>query len=91
MIVLLALLLAACETTKDANDISEECKLLCDQLVSECAYGAYPSYDSCAQGCAWDTEQGADVKAHSHCVEEAACDTFAIVECEHTYGVEAEG
>ena len=84
-----SLLLAACE--EGANDgPSEQCDDLCTVLVTDCEYGAYPRYESCLQGCAWYEDQGADVAGELSCVQEADCDTFAIVECEHTYGMVEE-
>ena len=37
------------------------CDLLCAQLVGVCALAAYPSNDSCMQGCEWSAQQGAQV------------------------------
>jgi hypothetical protein len=59
------------------------CQSICDELVTTCSYEAYPSYDSCLQGCEYDAEQGADVEAKQECVAGAECNTFVIVECEH--------
>lgn len=82
--ILLALL--ACGTEE-----LETCEVLCDQLYKTCAYGAYPTYESCLQGCAYEQKQGADVEGEAVCMEKAGCDTFAIVECEHKFGlVESE-
>ena len=63
------------------------CDTLCDQLVMTCEYAAYPSYDSCVQGCSYQAEQGGDVEAEQACIEKAKCDTMAILECEHKFGV----
>jgi hypothetical protein len=62
------------------------CGRLCQELVVNCDYAAYPTTESCLQGCGYNESQGADVDGQEACVAEAACDTFAIVECEHTYG-----
>jgi len=62
------------------------CDHLCDELMGECSYPAFPSQESCLQGCAYNETEGADTDAHLSCVEEAACDTFAIVECENQHG-----
>jgi len=64
---------------------STPCGQLCKELVQSCSYEAYPTYDSCLQGCEYNSEQGADVRGEEACVSEAACDTFAILECEHAY------
>ena len=59
------------------------CDALCDELVMTCGYTAYPTLESCEQGCLWDAENGKDVGAEFQCVQAAACDTFTILECEH--------
>ncbi len=84
--LLLALLIAAtgCADDKDAD---ATCNELCDLLVQECGYTAYPSKSSCAQGCLYNQEQGADIEGQLECIQDAdGCDTFAIAECEHAYG-----
>ena len=68
----------------------ETCEELCDQLVQDCEYGAYPSYESCEQGCVYEESQGGDMRGLNQCVAKAGCDTFAIVECEHKFGVGTE-
>ena len=68
----------------------EECEELCDQLVQECEYGAYPTYESCEQGCVYEESQGGDTRGLLQCMNKAGCDTFAIIECEHTFGVGTE-
>jgi hypothetical protein len=65
------------------------CQDLCVELVSNCEYAAYPSLESCLQGCGYSASEGADVDAQAECILAAECDTFAIIECEHQYGVEA--
>ena len=59
------------------------CDALCDELVVTCGYTAFPTVESCEQGCLWDAENGEDVGSEYQCVQDAACDTFAILECEH--------
>ncbi len=83
--LVLALLLAACGPDRSANTACDE---ICDELVLRCGYEAFPSYDSCTQGCSYNAEQGADVDGQLDCVVGAECDTFAIVECEHAFGLE---
>ncbi len=86
--LLLLLPIAACDDGRGSNEgASVTCEHLCDELVEICEYGAYPRFDSCLQGCAWYEEQGADVANELSCVQDAACDTFLIVECEHEYGL----
>lgn len=65
-----------------------DCDALCHELVYTCAYAAFPSIDSCVQGCTYNADQGADVGGQLACVQESSCDTFAIVECEHAYGLD---
>lgn len=66
------------------------CDALCDHLVLECGYAAFPSRDSCLQGCGYEEELGGDVEAELTCVEKAGCDTFGILECERKFGVQAD-
>lgn len=80
---LLLLLLAACG---GADERDEVCEVICDELVNTCAYEAYPTMESCLQGCLYDEEQGANMGRARQCISEAACDTFAIIECEHAVG-----
>ncbi|MBX2803231.1 MAG: hypothetical protein KTR31_36460 [Myxococcales bacterium] len=81
------LVVAACTTsTLDANDRS--CAELCDELVVVCAYEAFPTRESCEQGCRYNADQGANVPGQLVCVELAECDPFLIVECEHDFGID---
>ena len=64
------------------------CRDLCDELYKACDYEAFPSYSSCMQGCAYDLERSADIDLQLDCVLDAACDTFAIVECQNAHGPE---
>ena len=66
------------------------CDSICDTLVKTCEYDAYPSYDSCVQGCEYNESQGAKVDRAATCIEDAECDTFKIIECEHAPGVDIE-
>jgi hypothetical protein len=63
------------------------CEALCDHMVNECEYDAYPSMDSCEQGCAYSQSEGADVDKEQQCIAKANCDTFGILECEHKFGL----
>lgn len=79
MMVLLPLLgLVGCETAEKTN-----CDYLCEELVYSCAIDAYPDYDSCIQGCLYDTEQGNMPAGKLDCISDAQCDTFALIECEN--------
>ena len=82
-------LIVACGGS-DSSAVSSDCQDLCHELVVSCAYDAYPDDEACLQGCAWNESKGEDVKAMYACVQSAddqgACDTFAVLECEHQYG-----
>ncbi len=65
------------------EDAASTCEDLCQELVNTCGYEAYPTFDSCLQGCNYRVERGADVTDELTCVQEAGCDTFAVIECEH--------
>lgn len=80
---LLALWLGACGGSE-----SSVCNDLCTELTGTCNYAAFPDMTSCLQGCEYNAEQGADVAGQTACVQAAACDTFAILECEHAYGLD---
>ncbi len=79
-----AILLLSCAKQRELSD----CEEMCAELIGTCDYAAFPSVESCVQGCTYNGDQGADVASELECILDAACDTFAIVECEHTYGVE---
>ena len=64
------------------------CQDLCIELVTTCQYAAFPSLESCVQGCSYNAAEGADIAGEEACVSAAECDTFAIIECEHEYGLE---
>ncbi len=77
------LLFAACA---DEVDVDEVCQTMCQELVQTCEYDAYPSYESCMQGCAYEREQGGKIEPQSQCIVKAKCDAFEIVDCQHKYG-----
>src|SRR5688500_8087711 len=79
-------LLLAVACNPDGGTGGGDCADLCDVLVDECGYAAYPSNESCEQGCAYSASEGADIAAQKSCVESAECNTFEIVECEHAHG-----
>ncbi len=77
------LLLAGC-----AQQVaSTSCDFTCNELVTTCAYPAFPTRDTCLQGCAYWEESGVNVDSYLACVQDAACNTFQILECEHEFGV----
>lgn len=83
---LLLLLLAACDTEAPTDEV---CQAMCQELVQTCEYDAYPSYESCMQGCAYEREQGGKIEPLSDCIVKAACDEFAIVDCQNQFGASA--
>ena len=66
------------------------CADVCKELYQECAYAAFPSYESCIEGCAYNEEEGADMETQLECFQGAECDTFAIIECENQYGASSD-
>ena len=84
-LVLICAVLLACGPDRGASTACDE---MCDILVLDCGYQAFPSLDSCVQGCTYNAEQGADIDGELVCMQAAECDTFAIVECEHEHGVQ---
>lgn len=81
------IVLAGLGCAEESAGTDATCQALCDVLVQDCAFAAYPSESSCAQGCAYNQEKGADVDALLECVNDAdECDPFAIAECEHAHG-----
>jgi hypothetical protein len=85
-----ALLMVAAIGCAEPDPDQITCEELCDQLVTTCAYAAFPDVGSCVQGCLYSASVGGDVEGQLDCVFLAQCDTFEIVECEHQYGP-AEG
>ncbi len=82
------LMLLGCSTEAETDEI---CESMCQELVQTCEYDAYPSYESCMQGCAFEREEGGQIEPQAECILQAKCDTFAIVECQHKFGAaEAE-
>lgn len=73
-----------------AEQAATQCETVCDELVKQCSYEAFPSYDSCVQGCLYEEEQGSKTERASTCIQDAGCDTFKIIECEHAPGVDVE-
>jgi len=84
----LVLLLLAGGCPGEGTQEGGVCDDLCEELVRECGYEAFPTIESCEQGCAWNRSEGADVDGQLDCVRDAACNTFDIVECEHAYGID---
>lgn len=85
MVLAVAVSCAAAE--KDAD--YESCSNLCDELIGNCAYDAYPTNESCMAGCADQVNADVDISDLEECIVEAECDTFEIVECQHHLGVES--
>lgn len=72
------------------SEVNATCEAICDELVYNCEYDAYPTRDSCVQGCLYKTEQGAKMSRAESCILNAECDTFEIIECEHAEGVDVD-
>ena len=66
------------------------CQDICKEVYSTCQFEAYPSYDSCLEGCVYNDEEGGDLEGQYECFQEAECDTFAIIECENQYGANSD-
>lgn len=78
---------SACGTPlPEASPVETACTAICEQVVGTCDLASWPSYDSCFEGCVASDEAGADLASQQRCVELAACDLFAIVECERDFG-----
>jgi hypothetical protein len=84
MLLLLALL--AC--VPEADPLDDGCIRSCDQLVNTCGIEAYPDLSSCHDGCRYAVQEGADIASYASCVELATCDPFALVACEHDFGLD---
>jgi len=81
------LLLAACA---GQSVETSPCVDLCEVLILDCRYAAFPDEESCLQGCGYNETEGGDIGGQLQCVEEASCDTFDIVECENLYGATSD-
>ena len=91
MILFLSILLACVE---EGEEVDPTCKSICDTLVYACDYAAFPTYDSCVEGCLFSGKEGGDNAEYESCLEGAVennneCDTFKVVECENAYGIES--
>ena len=80
----IGLFATACQSESE----NQTCEAMCDVLVKECQFEAFPSYGACLEGCAFNEAEGADVNSQLKCVEDAVCDTFEIIECENQFGAE---
>ena len=81
-------LLTACDGRDRGRTDEDRCDALCSELVLTCEFTAFPTQSSCQSGCMYEDEQGGDVRELESCIEDAACDTFAVVECQRQYGWE---
>ena len=88
LILLFALLLTACDGRDRGRTDEDRCEALCSELVGTCAFAAFPSHSSCQSGCMYEDEQGGDIRELESCIEDAACDTFAVVQCQRQHGWE---
>lgn len=83
---MLLLWLWSCGPEPEAID--PNCTRVCDELVGSCALPSFPDRSSCLDGCGYALQEGADVAGWADCADRAACDPFALVACEHAYGLE---
>jgi len=84
--MLLLALLLGCVSEADAVDPS--CVDACDELVGTCGVEAFPDAASCLDGCRYAIQEGADLPSYASCVDLAGCDPFALVACEHDFGLD---
>jgi hypothetical protein len=62
------------------------CRDLCDLLVLDCGFAAFPDAMSCEQGCLYDVSVGGDPIGMHACIAEAGCDTPQVLACSRAYG-----
>lgn len=75
--------IAGCTTAR----VETACERICNDMVKVCDVGAFPTWESCVQGCAYADERGQDTVGYETCVSEAGCDAHIILqECEHEFG-----
>ena len=67
------------------EEVANTCVSICEELVYECGFEAFPTMESCLSGCAYQSEEGGDIDAQNSCVQDAACDTFKIIQCDVDY------
>ena len=87
MLVLLGCVLGGGSTKETVDPM---CENICDELVYNCSYAAFPTHQSCLEGCLYSAEEGGNNDEYYTCLQEAACDTFKVVECENAHGMNAE-
>lgn len=83
MTLLLIPALAACRVQSN-----QACDRICENLVRECDFAAFPNLESCVQGCRNDVELGAQVLTLEACVQDARCDPFTVLRCDLVFGEE---
>lgn len=66
------------------------CESLCKTLVMDCEFAAYPSLDSCIEGCLYDEELGADIEGEAECIVAEQCDLIGTVDCAREFNPSAE-
>lgn len=66
------------------------CESLCKTLVMDCEFAAYPSLDSCIEGCLYDEELGADIEGENECIVAQQCDLIGTVDCAREFNPSAE-
>ena len=93
LVALAMLLLSACDPRNDRGDATgwDGCADICNELVSICSYDAYPTEESCIEGCAFEDDQGGRMGDLGRCIDDAGCDTFEILACQRAHGWTATG
>ena len=85
-ILLSSLLFLGCGNKSSTSS----CYTLCQELFQTCDYDAFPTFQSCEEGCVYKQEEGADIEGQLACIQEAECNEFTVIECENTYGATNE-
>lgn len=78
----LALALAGCPGPSGPSVCADVCEL----MMVDCGYAAFPDVLSCQQGCGYEATEGASIHALYACLADAACDTPTVLACAHAYG-----
>ena len=80
--------LAGCDRGRGRGErpVWDGCEEVCNELVSICSYDAYPTEDSCVEGCTFEDDQGGEMDDLAECIGDANCDTFELLACQRAFG-----